>query len=202
MRRNAAFAIALSLGLAGEGLAQTTGMPSFNAPYRAFTRHEAGVIVSFPNGGTAFEGEYRFGYQTFDVGLRGGVWDPGGLSDAVILLGVEGRSRVITHTEQFPLDGAIAVGVGGWIVSNANAVIVPAGLSLGRRIDLKNSPVKITPYAEPVLYLLGDDNALTDLVHFAFGFGGDFKLSPQFDVRVSVGLGDIEGVSVGAVWVR
>lgn len=201
MHRSAVFAIALSLGFVGEALAQTTGMPSFNAPYRAFARHEAGVIVSFPNGGTGFEGEYRFGYQTFDVGLRGGVWDPGALSDAVVLLGVEGRSRVITHTEQFPLDGAIVVGVGGWIISNANTVIIPAGLSLGRRIDLKNSPVKITPYAEPALFLTAGSNQDTQ-VNFAFGFGGDFKLSPQFDVRVSVGLGDIEGVSVGAVWVR
>lgn len=201
MRRSAAFAIVLSIGLAVEALAQTTGMPSFNAPYRAFTRHEAGVIVSFPNGGTAFEGEYRFGYQSFDVGLRGGVWDPGALSDAVVLLGVEARSRVITHTEQFPLDGAIVVGVGGWIISNANTVFIPAGLSLGRRIDLKNSPVKITPYAEPVLFLTAGSNQGTQ-VNFAFGLGGDFKLSPAFDVRVSVGLGDIEGVSIGAVWVR
>jgi hypothetical protein len=201
MHRSTVVAIALSFGFAAEALAQTTGMPSFNAPYRAFTRHEAGVILSFPNSGTAFEGQYRFGYQTFDVGFRGGIWDPGGLSDAVVLLGVEGRQRVITHTEQFPLDGAIAVGLGGWIVSDASTVFIPVGLSLGRRIDLKNSTVKITPYAEPVLFMTAGSNQETEF-HFAFGLGGDFQLSPAFAVRVSGGLGDIEGVSVGAVWIR
>jgi hypothetical protein len=30
--------------------AQSTFTPSFNAPYRAFTKSEIGAIVSFPNG--------------------------------------------------------------------------------------------------------------------------------------------------------
>lgn len=201
MRRSAAFSIVMSLSLASGALAQTTGTPSFNAPYRSFNRHEAGVVISFPNPGTAFEGEYRFGYQNFDVGLRGGIYDPGGLSDAIVLLGVEGRQRVITHTEEFPLDGAIAVGLGMNLVSGFNTVIIPAGLSLGRRIELKNSPVTITPYGEPVLFITAGSNQSTE-VNFAFGFGGDFRLSRAFDVRVSVGLGDIEGVSVGAVWIH
>jgi len=30
-------------------------MPSYNAPYRAFSRSEIGLVLSFPNGGgTAF----------------------------------------------------------------------------------------------------------------------------------------------------
>jgi hypothetical protein len=32
--------------------------------------------------------------------------------------------------------------------------------------------------------------------------GADFRLSRSFDVRASAGLGDIEGVSIGAVWVH
>jgi hypothetical protein len=39
-------------------------------------------------------------------------------------------------------------------------------------------------------------------LHFAFGLGADFRLSRLFDARVSVGLGDIEGISVSAVWVH
>lgn len=208
MRRSAALSILLSAGLAGSALAQATGMPSFDAPYRAFIRHEFGGTISFPSGGTlsgsgtGLEGQYRFGYQTFDVGMRAGVFDPGGLGKTKFLIGASARDRVLTHSEQFPLDGAIVIGLGGSFVSGANAVIIPAGLSLGRRIDVKDSPVSVVPYGEPVLYILGDNNSLTDVIHFAVGFGADFRLSKMFDARVSVGLGDIEGVSVSAVWVH
>ncbi len=201
MRRSLSLAAVLSLAITGVGVAQVTLTPSYDAPYRAFGRHEAGVVLSFPNPGTAIEGEYRFGYEKFDVGLRGGVYDPGGAANTVVLLGVSGRQRVITHNEQFPLDGAIIVGLGADLVSNANTVVIPGGLSLGRRIDLKNSPVTITPYGEPVVFLTAGSNQTTD-VHFALGLGGDFRLSQAFDLRVSGSLGDIEGVSVGAVWVH
>lgn len=203
MRCSAALSILLSAGLAGSALGQATGMPSFDAPYRAFIRHEFGGTVSFPSGGgTGLEGQYRFGYQTFDVGMRAGIFDPSGLGKTEFLIGASARDRVLTHSEQFPLDGAIVVGLGASFVSGANAVIIPAGLSLGRRIDLKDSPVSVVPYGEPVLYILGDNNSLTGVIHFAVGFGADFRLSKMFDARVSVGLGDIEGVSVSAVWVH
>ncbi len=199
--RSVVLASALSVACAAGAVAQVTGMPSFDAPYRAFNQHEAGAILSFPNAGTGFEGEYRFGYQKFDLGLRGGIWAPGGGANTVVLLGVSGRQRVITHTEEFPLDGAIAVGFGLNLVSAGSGVIIPAGLSLGRRIDLKDSPVTITPYGEPVVFLTAGSNQTTTF-HFAFGLGGDFRLSKAFDMRVSGGLGDIKGVSVGAVWIR
>jgi hypothetical protein len=199
--RSTVLTVAWSLACAASAVAQVTGTPSFDAPYRAFTRHEAGIVVSFPNPGTAFEGEYRFGYQKFDLGMRGGSYAPGSGASTVVLLGIEGRERVITHTEEFPLDGAIAVGLGLNLVSNRNSVLIPAGLSLGRRIDVKDSPVTITPYVEPVVFLTAGSNQTTTF-HFAFGLGGDFRLSKAFDVRVSGSLGDIDGVSVGAVWVR
>jgi hypothetical protein len=201
MRRSLGLAAVLTLAMTGVGLAQVTLTPSYDAPYRAFDRHEAGVVLSFPNPGTAVEGEYRFGYQKFDVGFRGGAYDPGAGASTVVLLGVSGRQRVITHTEEFPLDGAIIVGLGADLVSNANTIVIPGGLSLGRRIDLKNSPVTITPYGEPVVFLTAGSNQSTDF-HFAFGLGSDFRLSRAFDLRVSGSLGDIDGVSVGAVWVH
>jgi hypothetical protein len=201
MRRSLSLAVALTLSVVGVGAAQVTGTPSYDAPYRAFARHEAGVVLSFPNPGTAFEGEYRFGYQKFDLGLKGGLYDPGSGASKIVLLGVEGRQRVITHTEEFPLDGAVIVGLGANLVSNFSGVIIPAGLSLGRLIELKNSPVTITPYGEPVVFLTAGNNQSTDF-HFAFGLGSDFRLSKAFDLRVSGSLGDIDGVSVGAVWIR
>src|SRR6058998_1297175 len=107
-------ALAITAGGAREAAAQATGLPTFNAPYRAFTRSEIGVVLSFPNGGgTAFEGAYRKSSGRFDVGFKGGIFDPGGAGDASLLIGAEARQRVLTHTLDFPLDGALIVGVGG-----------------------------------------------------------------------------------------
>src|SRR5213079_2512135 len=76
--------------------AQATGMPSFNAPYRAFQRSELGGVFSFPEGGgTAFEGVYRYASGKFDIGLRGGFFDPGSGFKTVVLAGVEARTTVL-----------------------------------------------------------------------------------------------------------
>lgn len=58
MRREVTLLLAALVGAGvGQAAAQATGMPSFNAPYRAFTRSEIGLVLSFPSGGgTAFEG--------------------------------------------------------------------------------------------------------------------------------------------------
>jgi hypothetical protein len=190
-------AIAL-VATASTALAQATGMPSFNAPHRAFDRHEFGGTLSFPEGDlTGIEGQYRFGYQTFDIGLRGGILDTPG--DTEVLLGAEGRVRVLSHNESLPLDGAVIVGAGTIGFDN---LLIPGGLSLGRRIDIEDSPVSIIPYAQPTLWLNFDDVDGNDTVLFGLGFGADFRLSDRFDVRASVGLGDVEGFSVSAVWVR
>jgi hypothetical protein len=179
---------------------QTTGLPSFNAPYRAFTRSEFGGTLSFPNGGgVGLEGQYRFGYQKFDLGLRGGLLSPK-VGNAFVLIGAEGRSRMITHTENFPLDGALVVGLGGAFRSGASSAIISGGLSLGRRIDPKDAHVSIVPYAEPTIFI-SSGGGQTD-INFAFGVGGDFRLSRVFDARVSLGFGDIEGISFSAVWVH
>lgn len=179
--------------------AQATGMPSFNAPYRAFERSEVGLILSFPSGGsTAFEGAYRFASgPKLDIGFRGGVLDADA-GDAVFLLGAEARLRVITHNQDFPLDGAFIFGAGAGLSDNS-VLILPAGLSLGRRINIEDSQVSIVPYVQPTMFITVGDEAD---VHFALGIGGDFRLTKRFDARVSVGVGDVEGFSIGAVWLR
>src|SRR3989442_10642547 len=77
MRRHATWLIAgLLVSLAASLRAQATGMPSFNAPYRAFHRSEFGVVLSFPNShGTGIEGVYRYAVSNFDVGFRAGMWE-------------------------------------------------------------------------------------------------------------------------------
>jgi hypothetical protein len=200
MRRILALSLLVSAALAPKAAAQATGLPSFNAPYRAFTRSEIGLVITFPNGGgTAFEGAYRMSSGKFDLGFRGGMFDPGAGS-TVLLLGVEARQRVLSHTVDFPLDGALVFGVGGAFVSGSSAMFVPIGLSLGRRIDPQGSQISIVPYVQPTgLLVAGNGNS--DFF-FALGLGADFRLSPRFDARISAGLGDLEGVSLSAVWVH
>jgi hypothetical protein len=193
--------LALSLGFAGELAGQASGTPSFNAPYRAFGRSEFGGTISFPEGGgVAFEGAYRGGYKTFDVGVRGGMFDPGGTSDVLFIVGAEARTRVITHTVDFPLDGAVIFGLGGNFGGGQSVGIIPAGLSLGRRLDLVDSPVSIVPYVQPTAFFVFGNG--TSDVNFSLGLGADFRLSRVFDARVSAGLGDVQGVALSAVWVH
>src|SRR5881396_4267379 len=193
--------LVIGAGFVAKAAAQATGMPSYNAPYRAFSRSEIGLVLSFPNGGgTAFEGAYRWASGKFDIGLRGGIFTPGGGANAALLVGAEARERVVTHTEDFPLDGALILGVGGALVSGNSELFVPVGLSLGRRVDPKNSKVSIVPYVQPT-GLLAAGSGNSDFF-FTLGLGADFRLSPRFDARISAGLGDVEGVSISAVWVH
>jgi hypothetical protein len=180
--------------------AQATGTPTFNAPYRAFRRSEVGLVLSFPGGGggTAFEGMFRQSSGRFDIGFKGGIFDPDG-GEAILLVGVEARQRVLTHTADFPLDGALIFGGGAQLVSGNSTLLIPIGLSLGRRVDVQGSQVSIVPYVQPTGILVLDGGS--DFI-FTLGLGADFRLTPRFDARISAGLGDLEGVSLGAVWVH
>lgn len=201
MTRRRWLPVVLLLSMCGMGhlVAQATGTPTFNAPYRAFNRSEIGLLLSFPNGGgTAFEGAYRMASGQFDIGFKGGLFDPGGAGSTVLLLGVEARERVLTHSVDFPLDGALLLGVGGNFVSGNSQLIIPVGLSLGRRLDTQTN-LSIVPYLQPTMFITVDGGS--DVL-FALGLGADFRLSRTFDLRVSAGLGDVEGVSLGAVWVH
>jgi hypothetical protein len=205
VRKACGFALLGIVFAAAPILAQATGTPSYNAPYRAFTQSEFGGTLSFPDpGGTAIEGQYRFGYQTFDIGLRGGALFPGGGASNVLLLGIEARDRVITHTTEFPLDGAIVFGA-GLNSGGGTGFIAPVGLSLGRRLLVQGSQVSIVPYVQPTGFLVSGYGAGTHL-RFALGLGADFRLSQLFDARLSVGVGDntapARGVAISAVWVH
>ncbi len=202
MRRHSTVLITGLLAILAGGLrAQATGMPSFNAPYRAFSRSEFGVVIAFPSGsGTSFEGVYRYAGSRFDIGFRGGMWDPGACCKTELLLGAEARERVITHTVDFPLDGALVFGAGGALVSGGSVVFIPVGLSLGRRIDPQGSTVSIVPYVQPTATLVAGNG--TSNLDFTLGLGADFRFGHTFDARLSAGLGDLDGVSLAAVWVH
>jgi hypothetical protein len=188
---------------ASELAAQETGTPMFKAPYRAFTSHEFGAAFSDPGEGVSFalEGFYSYGRGSNDFGLRGGFADPDGPGDTRLLLGGDFRTRILSYSESFPLDGALTVGVGANIGDGDDLVYLPLGISLGRRFELEGSRTTFTPYAHPTLVpVLGASDG--DDVGFALGLGVDMRFSRDWSLRVSGGVGDIEGVGVAATYTR
>lgn len=200
MVRKLALLGVLVLGAAVDAAAQTVGTPVFMAPYRAFTKSEISGTFSDPGAGWALEGAYRYGQGRFDVGFRAGIlnYNDSNDEDAVqFLAGVDVRFRVIEHTEDFPLDGALTAGVGGSF-GDFSQGFIPVGLSLGRRVELEDG-FSFVPYLQPVLgFTFGDES---DAI-FAVGLGVDFKLSKTFDLRITGGLGDIDGIGIGFAWIR
>jgi len=184
---------ALTLLAGGEAAAQTVGTPVFMAPYRAFTKYEIGGYISDPGGADwALEGFYRYGWNKNDVGFRLGVLDAGDTD--LLLAGVDFRSRLISHSESFPLDGALTLGLGG-AFGDGSVVFIPVGFSLGRRLDLENSKVSFVPYVQPTLtpaFGSGDSDVL-----FTLGLGVDIKVAAQLDIRLTAGVGDQDGIGIG-----
>ncbi len=197
--RSAVLTAGLVVGVAGAAAAQATLTPSFNAPYRAFEQYEVGatgVWVGFDNLG--IEGQFRFGYKKFDIGVKAGYVDNAGAgTGGSFAMGGEGRMRMFEHSEAFPLDGALVAGIGTWEFDDW--VIPMAGISLGRRVDLEN--LSFVAYGQPTLAVW--TGGLDTEVEFGLGFGADFKIGTSLDLRTSIGFFDVgEGFAVSLVWVR
>jgi hypothetical protein len=192
--------IALS---AREAAAQETGTPMFKAPYRAFTNHEFGAAFSDPGEGVSFalEGFYSYGRGNNDFGLRAGIADPEGEGDTRILLGGDFRTKVLSYSESFPLDGALTVGAGINVGDGDDLIYLPVGLSVGRRFELEGSKTTFTPYAHPVIVPVLGASGGSD-VGFALGLGVDLRFSEDWSARVSGGIGDLEGVGLALTYVH
>jgi hypothetical protein len=195
--------VAALVGLGSSPVAaQETGTPIFKAPYRAFTSHEFGASLSDPGDAADFalEGFYSYGRGNNDFGIQAGFADGAGGLDTRFLLGGDFRTRVVSYSESFPLDGALTVGFGTNLGDGPDLFFLPVGISLGRRFELEGSRTTFTPYAHPVIvptFGSGDDD-----VNFALGLGVDIRFSQSWSVRASGGLGDIEGVGVSLTYVR
>lgn len=196
MRKLALIALLLAPATAR---AQSTGTPVFAAPYRAFTRSEIGLSLSDMDAGTGFEGFYKTGHQKWDLGFRAGFVDSDAPSTP-ILFGVDGRTRLVTHDQSFPLDGSLTLGGGAILQDGFNVFNVPVGFSMGRRVDLEGSSVSFVPYFQPVANLIFGD-ADSDL-QFSIGLGVDVRVDRQLDLRVSGAIGDMDGVSISLAWLR
>ena len=194
---------ALCLAVTAPLAAQSTGTPVFHAPYRAFDRYEIGANVS-DAGNIAIEGFYGFSHTgaRWDFAIRGGVQDNGDCDGckAGLLLGVDARYRVIDQNADFPLDGALITGAGAHLVSGGSRLFIPIGLSLGRRVQFENSNSSLVPYVEPVILpTFGDGDSD---VGVALGLGADLRINRRFELRLGIGIGDIENFSVGFSFTR
>ncbi len=187
---------------ASESAAQETGTPVFKAPYRAFTNHEFGASLSDPGSAADFalEGFYSYGRGNNDFGFRAGFADGAGNLDTRFLLGGNFRTRIVSYSESFPLDGALTVGFGTQMGDGPELFFLPVGVTLGRRFELEGSKTTFTPYAHPVIVpTFGSGN---DDVGFALGLGVDVRFSHSWAIRASGGLGDIEGVGISLAYIR
>lgn len=55
--------------------------------------------------------------------------------------------------------------------------------------------MSLVPYLEPVIIpVIGDGDSD---VAVALGLGGDLRINRRFELRVGIGLGDIENFSIG-----
>ena len=195
--------VAALVGLGSSTVAaQETGTPIFKAPYRAFTNHEFGASLSDPGDAADFalEGFYSYGRGNNDFGIQAGFADGAGGLDTRFLVGGDFRTRVVSYSESFPLDGALTVGFGSNLGDGPDLFFLPVGISLGRRFELEGSRTTFTPYAHPVIvptFGSGDDD-----VNFALGLGVDIRFSQTWSIRASGGLGDIEGVGVSLTYIR
>jgi hypothetical protein len=182
-------------------VAQETGTPNFKAPYRAFENHEFGASFSdYEAVSGALEGFYRYGRGQNDFGVRAGFADPSGEGDTRFLVGGEFRTQVLRYSEDFPLDGALTIGLGGNIGDGDDLFFIPLGISLGRQFDVEGSNTTFVPYVHPVL--VPTFGGASDEVEFALGLGVDVRLSPRWAIRASGGLGDIEGIGLSAAYIR
>jgi opacity protein-like surface antigen len=199
MRRSLLAAVSLIV-LAAPAMAQETGTPVFLGPDRLFQKSAFGISMSDPGSGIAIEGYYRMASNPkSDFGFRLGFADPGGDANTAFLLGADYRMRLLNHTEDFPLDGALILGAGGSLVEGNNALLIPIGFSMGRKILLENSTTSFVPYFTPtVIPTFADDSD----VNFAVGLGVDMQFGSKFDLNVSGSFGDLDGISVSFSWLH
>jgi hypothetical protein len=190
-------AVLLVAIVAADASAQSTGLPTFFAPTRAFGRTEAGATLSRP-GGDATGIELRLGaaLNRADLAFRFGYVDPGEGADGNWAGGIEGRFPLIGRSRSFPLDGGLILGIGHIFASGGGGeTLVPLGVSIGRNLVLGSGALEITPYVQPTV-------VIADETLMVFGVGVDVTIRGAPDVRFSWGAGDMDGFSVSLFWPR
>jgi hypothetical protein len=193
MLRRAGNGVALLVTVVTAAAAQSTGTPVYQAPYRAFAKSEVGVSLSEPGAGFDLEGSFRGSLSSkTDLGVRGGIYSPPGAEGGSYgLVGTDLRSRLVTHSESFPVDGSVTIGLGFQSGQGSTIGYLPVGFSMGRRVLIEGSDISLVPYVQPVLtFLFGDATGS----QFSLGFGLDARVTPRLDLRFSAAVGNLSGI--------
>ena len=203
IRRLSAGLFVVAMALAGSRVgAQELFTPMYKAPYRAFQNYELGVGFSQPSGADyALEGFYGLGRGRNDFGL-GVAYINYCCGQSAVSVGGNFRTRVLQSSQDFPLDGALTLGLGGLFGNGNTLFTVPVGLTVGRRVELEGSNTSFVPYLMPTMiptFGNGDSRVAFDL-----GLGVDVRLTRSLDVRVSGALGDADrrGIGVAVAFVH
>ena len=203
IRKLSAGLFVAAMALAGSRVgAQELFTPMYKAPYRAFQNYELGVGFSQPTGADyALEGFYGLGRGRNDFGI-GVAYLNYAAGESAVSVGGNFRTRVLQSSEDFPLDGALTLGLGGLFGNGNTLFTVPVGLTVGRRVELEGSNTSFVPYIMPTMiptFGNGDSRVAFDL-----GLGVDVRLTRSLDVRVSGALGDADrrGIGVAVAFVH
>jgi len=201
MSRRPVVLCGLVLALAGatNAVAQSTGMPVSMPPLRSYQTYTMGATLADPGPGIAIEAWYGMPVGPGDIDVRLGLWDTNGGSN-VVLVGADYRQQLLTHSERFPLDGALTAGFGANFNSDASVFLLPVGFTMGRRFDLEDSTIKLQPYGQPLIHFVFGDTS--DDVLFSVGLGLEAQFSDQFALDVNGTLGDLDGISIAFAYLH
>lgn len=187
------------VGITERVSAQSTGTPVALPPERSFENYTLGATLSDPGPGVAVEGWYGIVFGSGDIGFRIGFWDTNRGTTA-FLAGADYRQPLVGHSESFPLDGALTIGAGGSFTSGNSVFFVPAGFTMGRKFQVKDSNIQLQPYGEPIFHLVFGDTS--DNFLFSLGLGLEIQFSEKFALDVNGALGDVDGISVAFGYLR
>jgi len=197
----AGFAVCLLTVLGSAvGFAQETRTPVFSSPDRAFPRSELAAASPAPRTATwlsrassrsATAPRTTASASASSTGVRTPAWSPE-VSCATASFATRTASPS-TGRSRWASAGVLSEGDG-------DELLIPAGVSIGRRIPVEGSNVSFTPYAQPLLVTRVVSGELE--LDVAVGLGVDVRIGHSFDVRVAGGLGEIEGISFSVAWLN
>ena len=156
------------------------------------------VLLADPGAGIGAFVHWRGRGEGSRFGYRIGLAEEGRRDNNIAVFGgMDISGRVLSHSDQFPLDLIWVVGVGAGVGSDV-LLSFPFGISLGR--VLTTEEVWFHPYLTPRLIVdafFGDANRDDLDLDFAIDLGADFSFSPGWTFRFGASLGDRDGLAFG-----
>lgn len=192
--RDLALGLSLALLHAAPLRAQAWDAPAFFSPRPG--DEVGGYILDPPAGDFGAMVLWRQG-GGIDLGVRLGIAN--GNDETRVFFGGEFFGRLFEAGRRFPLDVAWLVGAGATL-GDVSLVRIPAGLSVGREVELAD--VVLLPYAYPrvgVDFHTSGDETDTDL-SLTVDLGFDLRIAGGWLLRFAVALGDHDALGAGVAY--